>query len=331
MKTEAKDSIIVQNMGLSPKGDLRLWGDVQIKREGLAIWHHNIWNAGANIIGFLGLITPFLLCIKGKQLILSLQKSKSKAKLPFFWATATIVHIFNIYMSVKMLTVGCYRGYVHSRNFNVNCTAASICILYIIIASACIACAHSKMLSFAIPRMWGMFTNCCGRKQHKIITSISLWGIYYSIFILVMCVPCQILLVSSNPHLYGFGILTVWCAMFVCIIITSIPFTIDQIFIKEVEYRITPKQALRQILLLMFIAVLVFGFGSLTFSITLVLHLSKYGEKTQSVSKTINFTLRHAVLPIVLWMVQKLRKKILVQRDALVQRLQSVNSNSPEH
>ena len=175
--------------------------------------------------------------------------------------------------------------------------------------------------------MWGMFTKCCGSKQHKIVKTISLWGIYYSIFILILCVPYQLLLVSANPHLYGFAILTVWCAMFVCIIITSIPFTIDQIFIKEVEYRITPKQALRQILLLMFIAVLVFGFGSLTFSITLVLHLSKYGEKTQSVSKTINFILRHAVLPIVLWMVQKLRKKILAQRKALVQRLQPVNSN----
>ena len=330
MKTEAKDSIIVQNMGLIPKSDLRLRHDMHIKRGYLSIRHHSIGNAGDDLIGLLCLIIPFVLCIKGKQLMLSLQKSKSKAKLPFFWATASIVHIFNIYMSVKMLTVGCdYNG--HSTTFKVNCTAASIGILYIIITSGCIAYAHSKLLSFAIPRMWGMFTKCCGRKQHKIITTVSLWGIYCSIFILLMCVPCQILLVSSNPHLYGFGILTVWCAMFVCIIITFIPFTIDQIFIKEEEYRITPKQALRQILLLMFIAVLVFGFGSLTFNITLVLHLSKYGEKTQSVSKTINFILRHAVLPIVLWMVQKLRKKILLQRNALVQRLQSVNSNSPEH
>ena len=292
----------------------------------MTFWHHNIWNAGANLIGFLGLITPFLLSIKGKQMIKTLQESKSKAKLPFFWATSSIVHIFNIYMSVKLLTVVChYNGY--NKNFKLNCTAASIGILYIIIVSGCIAYTHSKLLSFAIPRMWGMFTKCCGSKQHKIVKTISLWGIYYSIFILILCVPYQLLLVSANPYLYGFAILTVWCAMFVCIIITSILFTIDQIFIKEVEYRITPKQALRQILLLMFIAVLVFGFGSLTFSITLVLHLSKYGEKTQNVSITINFILRHAVLPIVLWMVQKLRKKILAQRKALVQRLQPVNSN----
>ena len=315
-------------MGLRPKSDLRLGHDMHIKRGYLSIWHHSIGNAGNDLIGLLWLITPFLLCIKGKQMILSLQESKSKAKLPFFWATSSIVHIFNIYMSVKALTLMChYDRYIYLTTFKVNCTAASIGILYITIASGCIAYAHSKLLSIAIPRMWGMFTKCCGSKQHTIVTTLSLWGMYYSIFMLLMCVPCQIVLVGANPHLYGFGILTVWCAMFVCIIITSIPFTIDQIFIKEEEYRITPKQGFRQILLLMFIAVLVFGFGSLTFSITLVLHLSKYGEKTQSVSKTINFILRHAVLPIVLWMFQKLRKKILVQRDALVRRLQSVNTN----
>ena len=291
--------------------------------------YHSIGNACGSLIGLLCLMTPFLLCIKGKQFIKSLQECKSKAKLPFFWATSSIVHIFNIYMSFKFLIIEChyYRGF--PKAFKVTCTTINIGILYIIIASGCIAYIHSKMVTIAIPRMWGMFTKCCGSKQYKIVTTISLWGIYCSIFILVMCVPYQILLVSANPHLYGFGILTVWCAMFVCIIITSIPFTIDQIFIKDKEYRITPKQALRQILLLVFIAVLVFGFGSLTFSITLVLHLSKYGEKTQSISKTINFMLRHAVLPIVLWMIQKLRMKILVQRDALVQRLQSVNS--PEH
>ena len=315
-------------MGLRPKSDLRLGHDMHIKRGYLSIWHHSIGNAGDDLIGLLWLITPFLLCIKGKQMILSLQESKSKAKLPFFWATSSIVHIFNIYMSVKALTLMChYDRYIYLTTFKVNCTTVSIYILYITIVSGCIAYAHSKLLSIAIPRMWGMFTKCCGSKQHTIVTTLSLWGMYYSIFMLLMCVPCQLLLVGANPHLYGFSILTAWCAMFVCIIVTSIPFTIDQIFIKEEEYRITPKQALRQILLLMFIAVLVFGFGSLTFSITLVLHLSKFGEKTQSVSKTINFILRHAVLPIVLWMFQKLRKKILLQRDALVRRLQSVNTN----
>ena len=54
--------------------------------------------------------------------------------------------------------------------------------------------------------------NCCGI-IHRIITTISLWGIYMSVVGLLGCLPFQLLLVSVNPHLYGFGILTVWCAI----------------------------------------------------------------------------------------------------------------------
>ena len=140
---------------------------------------------------------------------------------------------------------------------------------------------------------------------------------------LILGIPFQVLLVSANPHLYGFGIITVWCVMFLCIIITDIFYTIDQIFMKEEEYRITPKQAFRQILLLMYIAVIVFGFGSLTFSITLLLHLDKYGEKTQSVSSSVYFILKHAVFPIVVWMVKRMVQKLRARRDEMLRRIQS--------
>ena len=183
-----------------------------------------------------------------------------------------------------------------------------VCILIAIIGI--MAYIHSKYITFPIPTTWSTLMKCCGRKQHRIIATLSLWGIYMSVVWLSAILPFQLLLVSANPHLYGFAILTVWCAMFVCIIATSIPFTIDQIFIKEEEYRITPKQACRQILLLLFIAVLVFGFGSLTFSITLVLHLNKYGEKTQSISTSVYFLLRHVAMPIVLWIAKRIVQKI---------------------
>ena len=129
---------------------------------------------------------------------------------------------------------------------------------------------------------------------------------------LLLCFPFQLLLVSVIPHLYGFGILTMWCAMFVCIVVTSIPFTIDQIFIKEEEYRITPIQAFRQILLLMYIAVLVFGFGSLTFSITLILHLSKYGEETRTFSSSLIFVLNHTLQPIGALIIHRVGVKVRV-------------------
>ena len=135
--------------------------------------------------------------------------------------------------------------------------------------------------------------------------------------ILVGCTPFQLLLVSTNPHLYGFSILTSWSVMLGCIVVLAIPFTIDQVFITEKEYRITPKQALQQILLLIFINLLLIGMGSMTFSITLILHLSKYGEKTQSVSTSVYFIVRHLVIPIVLWMVRRMIQKLKAKSNSL--------------
>ena len=261
------------------------------------------------LIATLAVLAPFLLYTKGGQLIKSLQQSRSKAKVPLFWAVASLAQVFNMYILFKLLIATCHPYRPPGVRIN-NCTYASIISGYLVTLSIPVAYIHSKYITFPIPKTWSIFTKCCGRKQHRIITTISLWGIYISVVGLLVRLPFQLLLVSANPHLYEFAILTVWCAMFVCIIITSIPFTIDQIFIKEEEYRVTPKQALQQILLLMFIAVLVFGFGSLTFSITLVLHLSKYGEKTQSFTKSVYFVLRYTALPIVSWMIQVLYHKV---------------------
>ena len=261
----------------------------------------------------MGLLVPFLLYTKGGQLIKSLQQSRSKAKVPFFWAVASLAHVFNVYMILKLLITTCHPYGQIPIDLIRNCGASAFVLGFMLISSLMVAYIHSKYITFPIPITWSLLTNCCGRNQHRIITTISLWGIYMSVMGLLGCLPFQLLLVSANPHLYGFGILTVWCVMFVCIIITSIPFTIDQIFIKEEEYRITPKQAFRQILLLMFIAVLIFGFGSLTFSITLVIHLSKYGEETQSFTKSVYFILRYTALPITSWMIQVLYHKVKLE------------------
>ena len=256
----------------------------------------------------------------GGQLIKSLQQSRSEAKVPFFWAVASLAHIFSIYMITKILITACHPYAQRYEDVIRSCTTAHFDLGIILISPLMLAYIHSKYITLPILNIWRILTKCCGRNQHRIITTISLWGIYMSVVGLLGCLPFQLLLVSANPHLYGFAILTVWCAMFVCIIVTSIPFTIDQIFIKEEEYRITPKQALRQILLLMFIAVLVFGFGSLTFSITLVLHLSKYGEETQSFTKSVYFVLRYTALPIASWVIQVLYHKVKLEMREIFQR-----------
>ena len=266
-------------------------------------------NATGIVLGLLSIGAPFILHFIGRNHLRNFEKSRSKAKVPFFWAVASLAHIFNFYLLLKLLTIRFFYNHVFYK-IRVNTASLCIIILLTLIESGFLAYNHRKYITFPIPKSWSIFTKCCGRKQHRIITTISLWGIYTSVVGLLVCLPLQALLVSVNPHLYGFAILTVWCVMFVCIIVTSIPFTIDQIFIKEEEYRITPKQALRQILLLMFIAVLVFGFGSLTFSITLVLHLSKYGEETRTFSSSVMFVLNHTLLPIVAWIIRRVGVKV---------------------
>ena len=280
-------------------------------------------NAGRTFAALLGIATPYILYLSGKKQLESLQQSRSKAKVPFFWAIASLAHVFNVYMLAKLLTAACnnYNIVRTAANRDKMCSFAITGFILELFESGILAYIHSKYITFPIPKTWNFITKCCGRNQHKIITTISLWGIYMSVVGLLFCVPYQLLLVSVNPHLYGLGILTVWCAMFVCIIVTSIPFTIDQIFIKEEEYRITPKQALRQILLLMFIAVLVLGFGSLTFSITLVLHLSKYGEETRTFSSSLIFILNHTLPPIGAWIIRRIAVKVreIVQQMLNVQ------------
>ena len=272
-----------------------------------------IGNAGAMFVALLAIATPYILHFTGKKQLESLQQSRSKAKVPFFWTVASLAHVFNAYLLGKVLVVTCNNNHVKMmtpKNREESCFWTFTLAVFILIASGIIAYIHSKYITIPIPKSWSIFTKFCGRKQHRIITTISLWGIYLSVVFLLGSLPIQFLLISVNPHLYGFGILTVWCAMFVCIIITSIPFTIDQIFIKEEEYRITPKQALGQILLLMFIAVLVFGFGSLTFSITLILHLSKYGEETRTFSSSLMFVLHHTLPPIGAWIIRRVVVKV---------------------
>ena len=275
--------------------------------------HHKQSHGSGMLIYVLLLIiaAPYILHGIGKNQLASLQQSRSKAKVPFFWAVASLAHVFNIYMTAEMLTLACNPNNIlrNTEHKVETCSLGITGLILVFIASGITAHIHRKYITLPIPKTWSIFTKCFGRTQHRIITAISLWGIYISVVCLLVHLHFELLLVSVNPHLYGFAILTVWCAMFVCIIITSIPFTIDQIFIKDEEYRITPKQALRQILLLMFIAVLVFGFGSLTFSITLVLHLSKYGEGTRTFSSSLIFVLNHTLLPIGAWIIRRVGVK----------------------
>ena len=264
----------------------------------------------SNLLITLYLLIPLLQYTKGRQMINILQESRNKHVVAHFWAVSCLSHIFNMYMTIKTLVVTCY-PYRTAYYTTPACETAGIAVGYALFTSGIVSIMHSKYFTLPIPTPMKCAIICGHNNTLKrFIRVVSLWGIHYSITSLSLCLPFQVLLVGTNPLLYGFTILTVWCVMFTCITITSIPFTIAQAFISEVEYRITLKEAIHHILLLAFVTVLFLGFGSLAFGITLILHLSKNGERTVSVSTSMWFVLRYTLIPVLAWMVQVIYRRI---------------------
>ena len=64
--------------------------------------------AGSVTVVLVVIGTPYILHIIGRKELKSLQRSRSKIKLPFFWAVTSLAHIFNIYVVTKLLDVKCY-------------------------------------------------------------------------------------------------------------------------------------------------------------------------------------------------------------------------------
>jgi hypothetical protein len=310
-------------MGI-PRNDIRLEKKLLLKginnsdNFALPLWQHPE-NAFINFLGILGVLYPLALHYVGEHVLKLMQRSKSKAKVPFFWSAVSLAPTFIVYMTIKLLLVACHPRRIKS-SVAVNVMAVCFLLSYILLTISIVAYNHSQYLSLPIPRTWSLFIKCKGREK-RILKAISLWVIYVSVAGLVGCMLFQLLLVSVNPHFYGFTIITVWCAMLGCIVVVAIPFTIDQVFIADKEYKITPKQACRQSVVLLLMVFLTLGLGSQALSIALILHLSKYGEKTQSVSTFVRFILQHVFMPAGVWILKAIVKNLKARSEEVLDKL----------
>jgi hypothetical protein len=184
------------------------------------------------------LLGTFIICAKGLNIAKNLQKSSNKIRIPVFWGAATLGPVFTLYMLGKYVLCHCpLPGNAHSI---VDCLGAVLAIMLIISVCGMAATVHSKHLNLPHPKICEIL-RCCCRKQPKVLTTLPLWGIYCSILCLLYSAPHQVLMVCANPHMYGLAIITAWCAMIGLIMMTAIPFTIDQIFLADKDFRITPK------------------------------------------------------------------------------------------
>ena len=108
--------------------------------------------------------------------------------------------------------------------------------------------------------------------------------------------PFAVLLVGTNPFLYGSALLAIVLAASLLLLLTATLFTIGQVFLEDPEFRLTRREAVRQAGWLLLVATGCVAVALFLGCICFLLLLSKDGNKVQSVSGVASFFMRHVVL-----------------------------------
>ena len=105
-----------------------------------------------------------------------------------------------------------------------------------------------------------------------------------------------VVLVGTNPFLYGSALLAIVFAGFLAILLTATLFTFGQVFLGDPEFRLSSREAVRQAGHLLLAATGCAGVALFLGCICFLLLLSKGGNKVQSVSGVASFFMSHVVL-----------------------------------
>ena len=108
--------------------------------------------------------------------------------------------------------------------------------------------------------------------------------------------PFAVLLVGTNPFLYGSALLAIVLAASLLVLLTATLFTFGQVFLGDPDFRLSRREAVRQVGRLLLPATGCAGVALFLGCICFLLLLSKGGNKVQSVSGVASFFMSHVVL-----------------------------------
>ena len=245
--------------------------------------------------------TVFILCIVAppfffsitwrKQLSVLQQVKDIKGGPAVMWACIAWMPLANLYMAVKFVISASdfdARKKIQSENE----AYTSMTVSYITIVSLVAAVIQSGRALPGLPN--------CSVLKRAIVRRVVKFHIWCNVDILVVFIlaksPFAVLLVGTNPFLYGSALLAIVLAASLPILFTATLFTIGQVFLKDPDFRLTWREAVRQAGWLLLVGTGCVGVALFLGCICFLLLLSKDGNKVQSVSGVASFLMSHVVL-----------------------------------
>ena len=209
---------------------------------------------------------------------------KHKGWLAVFWATVNVCFLLNIYTILKMIASACMDAKAR------DCSYGIIAILADIDLSGILVIVHVRKFKHSLPhpRIWqlGIPWNCF--TLARVYFMLSSWIICFSLSAIPgVHVPHAIFLLSTNYLLYGTALVAVYLLLPAAICLTTVIYTIDQIFCINAEFRLMGRQGFQQVYRLLVATVAFVGAAGFAARLHLLLLHSKNGQKTQSISTTI--------------------------------------------
>ena len=240
-------------------------------------------------------IPPILLYITWRKQLSVLQQVKdTKGGPAVMWACIAWMPLANLYMALQFIISISHSASPGppSRFQRDDDVFIAIVVVYWTVASSIAAVIQGRKSLSLLPNA-NVFRSAITRRGVK----FHVW-FHFNAFVFMMITksPFAVLLVGTNPFLYGSALLAIVLATSIPILLTATLFTIGQVFLEDPDFRLTWREAVRQAGWLLLVGTGCVGVALFLGCICFLLLLSKDGNKVQSVSGVASFLMRHVVL-----------------------------------
>ena len=238
------------------------------------------------------LFPPVLLRITWRKQLAVLEQVKvTKGGPAVMWACIAWMPIANVYFTAKAITTNSHFAirHMYQRNNNIYMGLGVAVVLCCVTIAAVIQ--SGKPLP-GLPNTRVLMSAVVRR-----VVKFHIWSQFNSFLAAVLAKTLfAVLLVGTNPFLYGSALLAIVLAASVLILLTAILFTFGQVFLGDPDFRLSRREAVRQAGRLLLAATGCAGVALFLGCICFLLLLSKGGNKVQSVSGVASFFMSHVVL-----------------------------------